>query len=187
MRPLILATLVCVGVATPLTAQTHALVVFGQAGRYAGMANLSGSGDDFAPAFSLGGGLALQVGPTAAIRASFTRVATRFRGTATGFADSSAARTYLGLDFEAGWPGTSNVVPYVLFGGGAAHTRPAETGAAGATQPAAHVGAGFNVIGGPLVFYAEASGWAYKFAGYGYSRLQVDLFVQVGTAIAIPF
>lgn len=171
--------------AAPVSAQTNALVLFVSGSRVASLVDLSTNGDDFSGAFALGGGVGLQVGGATALRASFTRGSTTYRGPTLGAADPDMRRTYVGADVQAGWPGTSGFVPYVFVGGGAVHTDPSGSAQPAVTSPAARLGLGFNWLSRPGVVFAEAAVWGYRFEGLGFSRAQLDAFITAG--LAVPF
>ncbi|MFQ6046653.1 MAG: hypothetical protein ACE5PT_09925 [Gemmatimonadales bacterium] len=182
--------LVLVAGAPSAHGQTNAIVLFGQGGRTVNLVDLSAGGDDFAPDFTLGGGLALQVGPSTALRASFARITTTYRGTALSFGDKGFTRDYIGGSLQYGWPGTSDLIPYILLGGGVIGTEPRQTGQATVRPAAGHLGMGVNYLGGLGglgVVFAEATAWAYRFKGYGLRRVQVDVLIHMGVAVAIPF
>lgn len=171
--------------AGPAAAQTNALILFVDGGRSAPLVDLSSSGDDFAGAFTLGGGVGLQLGPTTAVRGSFRRADSEYRGSALSLADSGVGRTYLGIDLQTGWPGTSGFVPYVFVGGGAVRTVPDDPGQLATTTAGGRLGAGFNWLSGPLALFAEADAWVYRFNGMGFEQIQVDVLMRAG--LAVPF
>lgn len=73
--------------AGPAAAQTNALVLFVDGGRSASVVDLSGDGDEFTDAFTLGGGVGIQLGPTTAVRGSFRRADSEYRGSTLSLAD----------------------------------------------------------------------------------------------------
>lgn len=177
-------TLLCL-LSSPALAQDQALVFFAHAGRATSLMALK-DGDEFAPALAIGGGAAIQVSPSAAVRAGFTRVSTAFRGAGTGFTTLGTQRDYLAVDVQTGWPGSS-LVPYLLVGVGGVRTDPAESGAATETHLGGRGGGGFNIVGDRMAFFVEATAWVYAFRAYGFDRTQLDLTVQAGVALAVPF
>ena len=93
----------------------------------------------------------------------------------------------MGGDLQIGFPKASSWVPYLVFGGGAIRSTPADAALVAVTSPMARLGAGVNRIGGPLVWFAELSAVGSKFEGFGFDRLQLDLQVRVGLAFGVPF
>jgi hypothetical protein len=168
-------------------AQTKALVLFGHAGRSASLVDLTAGGDDFAPDFSLGGSVALQFGPAVAIRGSYARLTTKYRGGTLGFGNRGFVRNYIGGSIQVGWPAEGALVPYTVIGGGVVSSDPKEAGQETVRPMAGNLGLGVNYLGSPFVLFAEVSGWAYRFKAYGLDRVQVDLLIQTGVAIAFPF
>jgi len=181
----VLATL-STGLATTANAQS-ALVLFGHVGRTWPTTGLADSTDDLSSAFALGAGVALQVNRHVALRGSFTRTSPTYTGTTVALAPAVITRTYYGGDVQVGWPGDSPTVPYVLFGGGVVRSAPNDTSQRPVSDIAGRVGVGVNRLMGFGVFFVEASGMVYQFSGLGFERLQVDLTVQAGWAIAVPF
>jgi hypothetical protein len=173
--------------AAPVAAQTRAMVLFAHGGRVTPLVNLTAIGDDFAPSFAYGGGVAFQMGPGIALRASIVASPTRYRGTTIAPADSGIGRSVWGLDLQVGWPGTSALVPYVYLGAGAAVTSPSDPGASRTTRLAGRAGAGINRVSGIGTVFAELGSLLYRYRGLGFDRYQFDVLVTVGLAVAVPF
>lgn len=170
----------------PLHAQS-ALVLFGHVGRAWPTTALADSGDDLTSAFALGAGAGLQVNGHVAVRASLTRSEPEYRGATVALTQPRVVRTYVGGDLQIGWPADSPLVPYVLFGGGVVRSAPEDASQQGSSDIAGRIGVGINRLGSFGVFFIEAVGMAYKFSGLGFDRLQIDLTVQAGWAVALPF
>jgi len=182
---LALLVLPTAGLIAPLSAQSSALILFAHVGRHSPLVNLSDAGDDFAPAFSYGGGLALQVSDRAAIRLGVTRHRTRYRGETASLADSSSTRYVIAADVQIGWPTTSALVPYVFFGGGALTTQFDDPGVSPATNAMGRFGIGLNRVGGLGAWFLEFGTMLYQFNGLGFERLQFDLQARLGFALAV--
>lgn len=166
-----------------LDAQRRALVVFGHAGRYSSLVDLSSGGDDLAPGFAVGVGAAIQLGPRTAIRGAVTRVRSTYRGGA--LADSGLTRMYYGADLQLGWPTVSGFVPYLFLGGAAVATGPDDAAATVATRFGGRAGTGINYVSGFGAVFAEVLGTGYKFSGLGFERFQLDVALHAGLALAL--
>lgn len=188
MRKLTLVILVAAVAAPPRAAGAQAgLIVLGHVGRTWPTIDLSDAGDVVTSAFSYGGGVAVQIGGRAALRASLTREAPGYRGSTVAVADSSMVRTYLGGDLQIGWPGTSSFVPYVLVGVGVVRSDPADGSQATVSDLAGRLGIGVNRLVGFGAAFLEVTGTGYQFSGLGVDRFQIDLAARVGLAVAVPF
>jgi len=189
MRIPLIATVLAVlstGLATTANAQS-ALVVFGHVGRTWPTTGLADSTDDLSSAFALGAGVALQLNGHVALRGSFTRTTPTYAGTTIALTPAQITRTYFGGDVQVGWPGDSPTVPYLLFGGGVVRSAPKDASQRPVGDIAGRVGVGVNRLMGFGVMFVEAVGMVYQFSGLGFDRLQVDLTVQAGWAVAVPF
>lgn len=185
MRTLFIATVLAMS-ATTANAQS-ALVLFGHAGRTWPTTALADSGDDLSFSFALGAGAALQVNGHVALRASFTRTTPTYSGSTVSLAPATITRTYIGGDLQVGWPGDTPTVPYLLLGGGVVRSDPKDAAQEATSNIAARIGVGVNRLMGYGVFFVEALGMVHQFSGLGFDRLQIDLTVQAGWAVAVPF
>jgi len=173
------------GAARPLSAQDQALVLSVHGGRHSPVVNLTDTGDDLTPGFSVGGGLALQINPNLAVRTIGTYHRTRYRGTTQAPPDSGAAQYVLGADLQVGWPGTSAFVPYVYFGGGAVVTSFDDSARGTSTRAAGRFGVGLNRVGGLGAWFIEVGGLLYKFDGFELTKMQFDIEARLGFAFAV--
>jgi hypothetical protein len=169
----------------PLPAQDQALVLFVNVGRHAPLANLSDAGDDLSPGFSYGGGLALQFGPSVALRGSLGYHRGRYRGDALAVADSGFARLVWAGDLQVGWPATSSLVPYVYLGGAVVTTDLDDDALTNVTGGGGRLGVGLNRVGGLGAWFFEFGTIIHKFSGNGFDRVQLDLEARVGFALAL--
>lgn len=172
---------------TSARAQSRAVVLFGHGGRHFSLVNLAEGGDRFSSAFSFGGGLALQVGTSVALRGGVTYVTTNYIGSTLSLADSGLTRLYFGGDLQFGWPTEGGFVPYLFLGGGAVRIDPDDDLLETVTDLAGRVGAGFNRVAGFGAFFVEVVGWIYRFNSFGFDRAQFDVGLQGGLAFALPF
>ncbi len=187
VRVVVLALLMVstAGLVPPLSAQSNALVLFAHGGRHSPLVNLTDAGDDFAPAFSYGGGLALQLSDRAAIRFGVTRHRTRYRGEAVSLSDSSSTRYVFAADVQIGWPTTSALVPYIFFGGGALTTQSDDPSVSTDTSIMGRFGLGLNRVGGLGAWFLEFGTMLYRFNGLGFEQFQFDLEGRLGFALAV--
>ena len=169
----------------PLSAQDQALVVSIHGGRQFPLVSLTDAGDDLAAGFSFGGGLALQLNPNVALRAVTTYHRTRYRGKTVVPADSAASQYVMAGDVQIGWPATSVFVPYVFFGAGAVLTNFDDPSQDTSTRLSGRFGLGLNRVGGFGAWFAEIDGLLYKFEGFGLRRMQFDIEVRLGFAVAL--
>ncbi|NIM49703.1 MAG: hypothetical protein GTN62_05605 [Gemmatimonadales bacterium] len=181
------AALLATSIVNTARAQSRAVVLFGHGGRHFSVVNLAEGGDQFSSAFSFGGGLALQVGATAALRGSATYLKTNYAGSTLSLAEPGLARLYFGGDLQFGWPSEAGFVPYLFLGGGAVRTDPDDDSLESVTDLAGRFGAGFNRVAGLGAFFVEVVGWIYRFNSYGFDRAQFDVGLQGGLAFALPF
>ncbi|MGD2135037.1 MAG: hypothetical protein PVF27_02710 [Gemmatimonadales bacterium] len=188
MPKLALLVLLAALPALPRSADAQSgLIVFGHAGRAWPAVDLSDAGDRLTSAFTYGAGVALQIGGRIALRGSLTRSAPGYRGTTVALADSGMTRTYLGGDLQVGWPGTTSLVPYVVVGGGVMQSDPADGSQGTVTDVAGRLGLGANRLIGVGAVFLEVTATGYKFTGLGFDRLQIDVTLQAGLALAVPF
>ncbi len=180
----LLLFLLALGIPEAVRAQT-ALIVFGHGGYYGPLSDLSDASDDIAPRFGLGGGFGLQLGNSVAIRLSGTFVTTRYRGDALAVSDSSMTRTLGMAELQAGWPGTSTIVPYILLGAGVVRSDFEDPSVETTLYAAGRVGGGINFVSPVGAFFVEAHMTAYRWTGVPFSKTQFDAAIQAGLAVAI--
>ncbi|HEX9691591.1 MAG TPA: hypothetical protein VGA22_05790 [Gemmatimonadales bacterium] len=173
--------------ATPGLAQDGALVIHAHGSYFAPLSSLSDTTDDLAPSVAYGGGVGVQLGGRVAIRGDLTIVATRYRGPTATVNPDGIGRLYVFGDLQVGWPGTSNLVPYVLVGAGAVRNAPRDPTQPSTWSPAGRGGVGVNYLSGLGAVFVEVHAVASRFASLGFSKLQLDLAVHTGLAFAIPF
>jgi hypothetical protein len=173
------------GVPRPLSAQGQALVLSVHGGRHTPLVNLTDTGDDMVSGFSFGGGVALQLNRSVALRGMLTYHRTRYRGTPVALADSGAAQYVAAADVQVGWPGTSAFVPYIYVGGGAVATDWDDPAEDGSTRLAGRFGVGLNRVGGLGAWFLEVGGLIYEFNDIGLKRIQFELEARLGFALAL--
>lgn len=169
----------------PLSAQGQALVLSVHGGRHNPLVDLTDSGDDMAAGFSYGGSVALQLNSHVALRGMVTRHRTRYRGLSVTVADSAASQFVAAGDIQIGWPGTSPLVPYVYFGGGAVITDWDDSAQDSSSRFAGRFGVGLNRVGSLGAFFLEIGGLVYEFKSIGLKRIQFDIETRVGFALAL--
>jgi opacity protein-like surface antigen len=136
----------------------------------------------------VGGGLALQLSTNFALRGSFAMVENDWEGTGLELSDSTFKRTFVSFDLQAGAPLASGLVPYFIAGAGWVKIDPQDTGLAQSTKFAGRLGTGVNYVidNSILALILELDTWLYHLGGLGYERIQYDLTIVAGLAIAVP-
>ena len=191
MRPLCRLVLVLLLVSAPASvwAQNNAIVLMGYGGRDLPLSNLNETGDHFRSDWVVGGGVGLQLNANFALRATYSTVQNGWEGTGIELSDSTFRRTFVAFDLQAGIPSASGFVPYFVVGGGWFHIQPKDPSLEEDRSFAGRFGAGVNYVFDNtfLAFFAEADTWVYYLNGLSYSRIQYDIMIVGGLAIAIPF
>jgi hypothetical protein len=151
--------------------------------------NVSESGHDMSPGRAYGGGLGLQLGPTTALRGTFSISKSNHRGPTIDLTNPTFTRSYYGLDLMFGAPSDAGLAPYLFFGSGRIVSNPAEPGIDSFTKLAGRVGTGVNYVpdNSFFVLFVEACGWIYEFELLGFRELQLNTAVMGGLAFAVPF
>jgi hypothetical protein len=151
--------------------------------------NVSESGHDLSPGSAYGGGIGLQLGPTAALRATVNVSESKYRGPTVDLADPSFKRSYFGLDLMFGAPSDAGLAPYFFFGGGRVTSDPAEPDIDSFNKLAGRAGTGVNWVpdNSFFVLFLEACGWLYEFELLGFKELQFNTAFMGGIAFAVPF
>ncbi len=172
--------------AAPVTAQ-GALVLLGYGGFNAPTVSLADSGVGFGVAPAGGGGIALQVSRRTAVRATATFAKSDIDNWT--LAEPGVRRSLIGVDLQLGIPNTSSIVPYFIVGLARASFDPDEPGVETFEKLATKLGTGINYIpdNSIVAFFAELSGWFYRFDRLGLDRHQFDVMLAAGLAYAIPF
>jgi hypothetical protein len=173
---------------SPGVAQSRALAVFGYGGRDLPLSNLSEEGDHFRADWIAGAGAALQVSTNFAVRGSFSVVKNRWEGTSLELSDSTFKRTFVGFDLQAGAPLVSGFVPYFIAGAGWVKIEPQDPDLQQFTRFAGRLGTGINYVvdNSFLALMLEVDTWLYHFGELGYNRIQYDIVIVAGLAIAVP-
>ncbi len=180
------ALLTCL-TAAPAGAQEQALVLLGYGGLTVPTVGLADGGVGFPTAPSGGGGIALQMARSVALRATVTVGKSNVEQSM--LQAPGVRRTVIGADLQVGLTTSSPVVPYFLVGLGRASFDPDQAGESTFTKLASRVGTGINYVpdNSIVAFFAELSGWFYRFDKLGFDRYQFDLSLAAGLAYAIPF
>jgi opacity protein-like surface antigen len=187
-RGVALVALMCGALIQPLEAQSGALVLFGYGGRGLPLSNLDEDGDHFRADWMVGGGLAVQLSTNLAVRGSLARIEHGWEGTGLELSDSTFKRTLVSFDVQAGAPLASGFVPYVITGAGWIRVDPQDTSLEQATKFATRFGTGVNYVidNSFLALMLEFDTWIYHLGGLGYDRVQYDIAIVAGLAIAVP-
>lgn len=174
---------------SPVAGQSRALVLFGQGGRLVPVIDLSSDGDAISSGTSLGAGIALQFGERSALRGSFVIVESDYEGPSQNLSDRGVTRTFMGLDLMFGLPTDIGLAPYVFFGGGRVAVNPADPSIEGFAKIAGRVGSGVNLVPTNSLFaiFLEFGGWLYEFDRMDFDRVQLDLALTGGVALAVPY
>lgn len=176
--------------ARPVAAQERALVLFVQGGHHNPLSGLIEDGvDELRPGLSLGGGLALMLGPSVALRGYVSRVQSDYVGDALLVQDSSVTRVFLGGDLLFGTALEIGIAPYVFGGVGGVRVDPGDPDLASFTRFQGRAGAGVNYVveNSRLTPFVEGSVWFYDFNGFGFDTSQTDFAIMLGMALTIPF
>ena len=186
-----LATLVLLAavVTQPSSAQSRALFIYGQGGRDLPLSNLSDTGDKLRAGWMTGAGVGLQLSTNLALRASFAKVENAYEGTELDIVDSTIVRTLVSFDLQAGVPTSIGFVPYFVAGAGWLNVDPDDISFEEFTKFAGRLGTGINYVfdNSFLVLFTELDTWFYHFDEYGFNRIQYDITIMGGIAVAIPF
>jgi len=188
VRWVVLAGLTLSTLIAPLEAQSGALALFGYGGRDLPLSNLDEAGDPLRADWLAGGGLAVQLSTNFAFRGSFAIIENRWEGTGLEVSDSTFKRTFVSFDLQAGAPLASGFVPYFVAGAGWVKIDPRDTGLEHFTKFAGRFGTGVNYVidNSFLALILEFDTWIYHFGKLGYNRIQYDIAIVAGLAIAVP-
>jgi len=180
----LIACLVTVALPAPAAAQS-AIVPFVFGAHYTSLSTLSDEGDEIAPRFAWGGGVALQLTESFAVRASGTLVKTQYRGDALAVSDSTVSRIYAFGDMQVGWPGTKSLVPYLFVGIGGVRSDFEDQNVETNTYFAVRAGGGVNYLSGVGAFFLETLVTGYRWTAAPFSSTQFDWSIHFGYAVAI--
>ncbi len=185
---MVLAGLTLSTLIAPLEAQSGALALFGYGGRDLPLSNLDEAGDHLRADWLAGGGLAVQLSTNFALRGSFAIIENDWEGTGLELSDSTFKRTFVSFDLQAGAPLASGFVPYFVAGAGLVKIDPRDTGLEHFTKFAGRFGTGVNYVidNSFLALILEFDTWIYQFGRLGYNRIQYDIAIVAGLAIAVP-
>ncbi|UCD24358.1 MAG: outer membrane beta-barrel protein [Gemmatimonadota bacterium] len=174
---------------TLLAGQNNAIVLFGYGGRDLPLSNLNETGDHFGSDWVVGGGVGLQLNTNFAVRGTFSTVNSGWEGTSIELSDSTFRRSFVAFDLQAGVPTASGFVPYFVVGAGWFSIEPKDPDLEGDRSFAGRFGAGVNYVFDNtfMAFFLEGDTWIYYVDGLSYSRIQYDIMIVGGIAIAIPF
>ncbi len=167
----------------PAAAQS-AIVLFLYGSHYTPLSSLSAEGDEIAPRFGYGGGIAFQLTESFALRASGSVINTQYRGDALAVTDSTVGRVYAFGDMQFGWPGTSNLVTYFLLGVGGVRSDFKDQNAETATYFGVRAGGGVNFLSSMGAFFLETHVTGYRWTATPFSSTQIDWAIHLGLAIA---
>jgi hypothetical protein len=172
-----------------LIGQNNALILFGYGGRDLPLSNLNDTGDHFGSDWAVGGGVGLQLNTNFALRATYTTVENEWVGTALELSDSTFRRSFVAFDIQAGFPSASGFVPYFVAGAGWFDIDPKDASIESDRTFAGRFGAGINYVFDNtfMAFFLEGDTWVYSLNSLTYRRIQYDIVIVGGIAIAIPF
>lgn len=174
---------------TPLRAQSHALILFAYGGRLVPVTDLSETGDALSSGTSLGGGIGLQLGERSAVRGSFGIVESDYEGLSHNLSDPRISRTFIAVDLMFGMPTELGLAPYIYFGGGRVSVDPDDPSAERFAKPVGRLGTGVNLVptNSFIAVFVEFGGSLYEFDRLDFEKLQLDLALTGGIALALPF
>ena len=172
-----------------VTGQNNAIVLFGYGGRDLPLSNLNETGDHFRSDWIVGGGVGLQLNTNFALRATYSTVQSTWEGTALELSDSTFRRSFVAFDLQAGFPSASGFVPYFVAGAGWFDIDPKDTSLQSDRTFAGRFGAGVNYVFDNtfMAFFLEGDTWVYSLNSLSYRRIQYDIIIVGGLAIAVPF
>jgi len=178
-------------VAAPLSAQ-HAFTINMHGGGYEHLVDLNDPGAasaSFKPGYNLGFGVGLEVTRSFGVYTDLTFADARARG-ASSFSGSDVEEGFYGGHVEFRFPQPTGWTAYVLLGAGAVSVSQASgTVSPSFTRPAGAfgVGAGYTLPTIPVEVFVEGKTLIYKWVGFGYDRMQVDVTVSVGFSYRIAW
>jgi len=170
--------------AAPLSAQ-HAFVINMHGGGYEHLVDLNQTGApvaNFDPGYTLGFGVGLEVTREVGIYTDLTFADARARGTSS-FAGADVEEAFYGAHLELRFPQSTGWTPYVMLGAGAVTVSQASGVVSPSfTRPAGAfgVGLGYDLRSIPIEVFAEGETLVYKWDGFGFDRMQVDVTLSVG-------
>jgi hypothetical protein len=182
-------------VAAPARAQTSAILLFANGGRWWPVSDMSSeTGDKFSAEWSYGGGLGWQFHDRAALRLSVNHLQTNWIGdrlfevfpTVT---DRRFNRTYFMADIQYGWPTAKGLIPYIYAGGGAVYTSPKDDELESFTDFTGRFGGGLNIISAIGVWFLETdmAAWRLNSLDVEFHGLKIELSLRVGWVLVIPY
>jgi len=184
------ATLILIGVTAKAgSAQNRALILLAHGAYQMTAGNLNDQGDDLSAGWVGGGGLALQISSSLALRGSASVGRGVLHSVSPGLDGMALHRTVVSVDLQAGVPTTSGWTPYALAGAGFVHVNPQGESTEAFTSFAPHFAAGtvYVMDNRFLSLFWEIGGILYDFDALGYSSYQFDFELRAGLAYAIPF
>jgi len=186
---LVLSLLFLASAPASLVGQNNAIVLFGYGGRDLPLSNLNETGDHFRSDWVVGGGVGLQLNTNFALRATYSTVQNAWEGTELELSDSTFRRSFVAFDLQAGFPSASGFVPYFVAGAGWFDIDPNDAGLESDRTFAGRFGAGVNYVFDNtfLAFFLEGDTWVYSLNSLSYRRIQYDIMIVGGLAVAVPF
>jgi hypothetical protein len=181
--------LIALGVPGVAEAQSKALVLFVNGGRWTTISNLGAAGDRFTADWTYGGGVGLQLSPKVAFRASAMRLRTTYIGDTITPDDRDVTRVYYMGDLQVGWPTATGWAPYVYFGAGAVATDPDDASLESFTDFVSRGGIGVNYLTKVGVLFLEMDGWLWRLNSLdvSFEGVKFEFSVRMGYAFVIPF
>ena len=133
--------------------------------------------------------MGLHLNTNFALRATYSTVQNTWEGTALELADSTFRRSFVAFDLQAGFPSASGFVPYFVAGAGWFDIDPKDTSLESDRTFAGRFGAGINYVFDNtfMAFFLEGDTWVYSLNSLSYRRIQYDIMIVGGLAIAVPF
>lgn len=170
-------------------AQNGALILLAHGAYRLPTSNLNEQGDAVGAHWVAGGGIAVQLTSSLALRGSASFGGGTLKSSDPGLNGADLPRTVISFDLQAGIPTTSGWTPYGLAGAGFVRTSPSSAGAQAFTSFAPHFGAGILYVMDNrfLSLFWEGGGTFYDFDALGLSSNQFDLELRTGISYAIPF
>ncbi|OLB15253.1 MAG: hypothetical protein AUH12_08855 [Gemmatimonadetes bacterium 13_2_20CM_69_8] len=188
-RSTLFATALAVIGAASAAAQDHVVTLAAYGGGYSALKQLNTAGTaEFAPGFTLGGGIGYKIDKSVELRATLTGAQSQLRqgATPTGV---YLNRYYLAVDVKAEHPTASGIAPYGFFGAGAVLLHEKASTGADKTQGFAHLGVGIAyTIKSGLSIFAQGDGLFYSLTEMtsptftSFSAAQIDVGWSAGVS-----
>jgi len=142
----------------------HGPVLYGLAGGFSALADLTQQGASFKTGYDVGGGVGYQFNRNVALRANLNF--SRAQATASPLSPVDGQnfnRYFYDLDLQVRYPTSIGLAPYAVLGGGAVTIDPRSTSRSSFTRLTGKVGAGlgYHFANTGASLFAEWDGWFY--------------------------